>query len=392
MRAWFKHLTDHEYELGLFVLMLVIAGVVACALLWTSSGVLSTMWRLTLEVVEPLAYGAMLSYAFNPVVVHISHALKRSSRLADKGMQRRTIAAFITMAIIALVVLGMLVGFALMVSHGISGITSFRWSMVDELISSASNDIAGFIEMVKERLSGLGINFDADAGSSGNMLLSAAINVKDAVTTIVFSAIFMAYFLIDGERLSKYFHRVMRNIVGSRSVDTKRLMDDADRVFSAYFRGQALDAVVVGTLSGVLLTVVGVPYAPVVGLMTGLGNLVPYLGGPIGFGTVALVCFADKAWGTMIAGLIVMGIVMFVDGNIINPKLLSNSVEVHPMLVMVALIAGGAVGGIAGMLIAVPVAAWLKIQIDYWMDKNEESGGNLVDEIRHKNSDAKDGE
>ena len=51
--------------------------------------------------------------------------------------------------------------------------------------------------------------------------------------------------------------------------------------------------------------------------------------------------------------------------------MLSNSVEVHPILVVIALIAGAAVGGIAGMLVAVPVAAWLKIQLDRWMDANE---------------------
>ena len=77
----------------------------------------------------------------------------------------------------------------------------------------------------------------------------------------------------------------------------------------------------------------------------------------------------------MALGFVAMGIVMFVDGNIINPRLLSDNVEVHPMLVIAALIAGGAVGGIAGMLVAVPTAAFLKIQLDRWLEKREHTAG-----------------
>ena len=125
----------------------------------------------------------------------------------------------------------------------------------------------------------------------------------------------------------------------------------------------------------------GVPYAPVVGLLTGIGNLIPYVGGPVGYGSIIVVCLSEQLWVPMIAGILAMSVVMFVDGNILNPRLLSNSIEVHPMLVVIALIAGGSVGGIAGMLVAVPVAAWLKIQLDRWMDAREAAGDNLVDEI-----------
>ena len=72
-------------------------------------------------------------------------------------------------------------------------------------------------------------------------------------------------------------------------------------------------------------------------------------------------------------GLVVIAVVMFVDANVINPKLLSDNVEVHPLLVVTALIAGGAIGGIAGMLIAVPTAALIKMQFDRALQKMEES-------------------
>jgi predicted PurR-regulated permease PerM len=159
--------------------------------------------------------------------------------------------------------------------------------------------------------------------------------------------------------------------MGGHLVDPTSALADADRVFSGYFRGQGVDALIVGVLSAVALTAIGIPYAPVIGMMTGLGNMIPYVGGPVGFASIALMCLPNEAWGQMVAGFVVMALVMFADANIINPRLLSHNVEVHPILVVAALIAGGAVGGIAGMLVAVPTAAWLKIQLDRWVQARE---------------------
>ena len=68
---------------------------------------------------------------------------------------------------------------------------------------------------------------------------------------------------------------------------------------------------------------------------------------------------------------------MLVDGNLINPRLLSNNIKIHPLLVVAALIGGGALGGIVGMIVAVPVAALLKVQLDHYLDKKEREVQNL---------------
>ena len=132
-----------------------------------------------------------------------------------------------------------------------------------------------------------------------------------------------------------------------------------------------MDAAIVGVLATIALSIAAVPYAAIVGICIGFGNLIPYFGPIVGYVATVLVCLPSMAIDKMIIGLVIIAVIMFVDGNIINPRLLSANVDVHPLLVVAALIAGGAVGGIAGMLIAVPSAALVKLQFDRYLESLE---------------------
>ena len=107
------------------------------------------------------------------------------------------------------------------------------------------------------------------------------------------------------------------------------------------------------------------------GIFTGLGNLIPYFGPVVGYVATAIVCIPGGNWKEMIIGFVMIAVLMFVDGNIINPRLLSNSIEVHALLVIAALLGGGVIGGLVGMIVAVPIAALLKLQLDRYLEKKE---------------------
>ena len=148
-------------------------------------------------------------------------------------------------------------------------------------------------------------------------------------------------------------------------------MKDADNAFSGYIRGQMVDAAIVGVMASIALAVAGVPYAVLIGVCIGFGNLIPYFGPVVGYAAVVIVCLTSGNFTKMLIGLVIIAVIMFVDGNIINPRLLSENVDVHPLLVVAALLGGGVLGGIAGMLIAVPTAALLKLQFDRYLQKLE---------------------
>ena len=123
----------------------------------------------------------------------------------------------------------------------------------------------------------------------------------------------------------------------------------------------------------------------IIGICIGFGNLIPYFGPILGYAAVVIVCLPSGNITKMLIGLAIIAIIMFVDGNIINPRLLSENVDVHPLLVVAALLGGGVLGGIAGMLIAVPTAALLKLQFDRYLKKLEgerESEGSETEESK----------
>ncbi|MGO4388572.1 AI-2E family transporter [Microvirga sp. 2YAF29] len=134
---------------------------------------------------------------------------------------------------------------------------------------------------------------------------------------------------------------------------------DIDRAIAGFVRGQALVCIILGTFYAVSLTVIGLNFGALIGMTAGLLSFIPYVGSLTGLIIsmgVAIVQFWPD-W-TMIAatlGIFIFG--QFVEGNILSPKLVGDSVGLHPVWLMFALLAFGALFGFVGLLLAVPLAA-----------------------------------
>ena len=197
-------------------------------------------------------------------------------------------------------------------------------------------------------------------------------SIKDGLITTVFAVIFGIYFLLDGPSLTKYWGRIFTIILPEkRRKMLSVLIEDADRVFSGYIRGQLTDAFLLAVVMSIALSLVGIQYALVIALLMGIGNLVPYLSSLLGYSSTIIVSFVTGDFKTMVIALVVIFIILTVDGNVINPKLLSQSVNIHPMVVIIALIIGGNIAGFVGMVVAVPFGALIKLWFERAMGMAE---------------------
>jgi predicted PurR-regulated permease PerM len=133
---------------------------------------------------------------------------------------------------------------------------------------------------------------------------------------------------------------------------------EIDRTLAGFARGQATICLFLAAFYGVGLTAIGLDFGLAIGVLSGLLSFIPFVGsivGLVGSLVLAYVQFDDWIWIAVTAGIFFLG--QAIEGNILQPKLLGENVGLHPVWVIFALLAGGALFGFVGLLLAVPVAA-----------------------------------
>jgi predicted PurR-regulated permease PerM len=155
----------------------------------------------------------------------------------------------------------------------------------------------------------------------------------------------------------------------------RQLMGEIDRVLAAFVRGTGSVCLVLGVFYAAALTIVGLDFGLVVGLGAGLISFVPFVGALVGLvvsGALALVQFWPNFLDiSLVVGVFAVGQV--VEGNFLTPKFVGDKVGLHPVWVIFALLAGGAVFGFVGVLLAVPAAAAVGILVRFAMKRYMES-------------------
>ena len=333
-------------------------------------------------ILKPVIIGFVIAYLLFPMLEKIESLLKKIKPLKKKKSVRGLAVALQGVII--------LVGLFLLVSLLVSIITKQARAAnsedIIEGIKTYANSINSLYWELMDRLDKLNINsaeikssVDTFMNNIGTYLLNLssqvgniASNLKDGVATAFFALIFSIYFLLDMPKLKTYWGRVLTIILPKRVKSTlDTMISDADRVFSGYIRGQAFDAFMVGVVVSIVFSIVGIQYAIVIGLLIGLGNLIPYMGPIVGYTSIAVVGIATGDYKSMIIAAIALLIIQAIDGNLIYPKLLSSSVNIHPMIVIISLTVGASVGGLVGMIVAVPSGALAKVWFERLINLKE---------------------
>lgn len=243
-------------------------------------------------VLHPLVLGLVFTYLLSPVVSRLESKLFG----AIKKEHARRVAAVIFTFIVVFLILGLILAvIAVTVTKSLSALNPAE---LQDYLTTLADQFSRFWTTIEKQLASMNINL----GSVGDMLGKIFSGVKSGASTLLFAVIFAIYFLLDKD-IFRYWLDILTVLVKEESRNSlHRLVEDANHVFSGYIRGQSLDAALVGFLVSIAFLIAGVPYAVVIGILTGLGNLVPYVGPVVGFGSLAIVCLAEGSVRHLIIG------------------------------------------------------------------------------------------
>ena len=139
-------------------------------------------------------------------------------------------------------------------------------------------------------------------------------------------------------------------------------LKDVDESLGSYIRGQLLICIIIGSVSALLFWLFHLKYPLILGLIVGVTNVIPYFGPIIGAVPAVIIAATSSVKLVLVTLVIVFGL-QFLEGNILSPLIVGKSLHMHPLIIMIALTAGGEVGGILGLILAVPVLVVLKVAI-----------------------------
>jgi len=343
-------------------------------------------------ILKPVIIGFIIAYLLFPMLEKLESLLRKIKPLKKKKSVRGLAVALQWIII--------LVGLFIVVSLLVSVITKQARAAnsedIIEGIKTYANSINELYRELIDRLDKLNINsaeikssVDTFTNNLGKYMLNLssqlgnlAGNLKDGLATALFALIFSIYFLLDMPKLKKYWGRVLGIILPEKvKITLDTLIKDADKVFSGYIRGQAIDAFMVGVVVSIVFSIIGIQYAIVIGLLIGLGNLIPYMGPIVGYSSIVVVGIATGDYKSMVIAAIALLIIQAIDGNLVYPKLLSTSVNIHPMIVIISLTVGASIGGLVGMIVAVPTGALVKVWFERLINIAEKRNVNKDNKV-----------
>lgn len=330
-----------------------IAAAVFLGLLWLLSGVML-----------PFVVGMAVAYFLDPV----------ADWLEAHGFSRVWATVTITlMAGLVFVLAALLVVPALV--DQLAALVNIAPKLFSQLQAFLTGRFPSLIDQgstLHKSLLALGDTIQSKGGELVNALVTSAMNVINMVLLVVLVPVITFYLLMDWDRMVA---RIDDLLPRDHAPVIRQLARDIDRTLASFIRGQGTVCLILGIFYASALMLTGLQFGLVVGVIAGLISFIPYIGALVG-GAMALGLAVFQFWGEwwMIGAVgAVFAAGQVIEGNVLTPKLVGGSVGLHPVWLIFALSAFGALFGFVGMLVAVPVAASIGVVARWGVTQYQDS-------------------
>lgn len=357
----------------------IIASFLACFLIWTywasAAGVVTT----ALAAAQPFLIGAGIAYIVN-IVMTAYEKLWRKLFAAKASRWQRPVALILSyFSFFALVFFIFSVVLPDLIDS-IKTLLTFDLGGIERAIAQLQEQ-----DWVRDLLEKTGANTDLSqqiANYSQQILsqvlgiltgvLTSATSIANTIMTVFISLVFSIYVLASKESLGRQFRLLIDTFAGRLGKTIYYLLAIFHERFRGFFVSQSLEAVILGTLTFIGMSLIGLPYAATISLLVAFTAMIPVVGAYIGV-TVGTILIMTQSINQAVIFVVFIVVLQQFEGNLIYPRVVGGSIGLPAIWVLVAITLGGSLAGIFGMLVAVPTAAsFYQVMKDYTYRKKAE--------------------
>lgn len=325
------------------------------------------------DIITPFLVGIFISYLLYMPCKKIEEAYAKS-KLKFVAKKCRSF-SILTVYIIIVLLLMILINFILpvvfeSVTDLINNIQNYYEIAIDNYNNLPDDNILKG-DMVNDAIQSVQ-NLNVKQYFELDKILEYVVSAIDAVTglfDVVVAVIVSVYILAERTQILASLKKLAEAIFKEKTYkNIGKYFNNSNEIFFKFIASQFLDAIIVGILVTIAMSIMGIKFAPLLGFLIGLFNMIPCIGAIIATVIAAIISLITGGLSQAIWMLIVVIILQQIDAHIINPKIIGQSLKISPLLVIFAITVGGAYFGILGMFLSVPAMAVVRILIEDYID------------------------
>lgn len=350
---------------------LIVFTLVILVVLWKFPVVVDIL-KFLLNIIFPFLLGAAIAFVLNVPMHFLEDKIFKSGKMQEKKLLKR-LARPLSLVLTILLLIGVIVLVMFVVIPELGATILALGKSIQDFIPKVQKWCEELFVNNKEIMAwanSLDMDWDKVLDSvigffkngAGNMLdstMSAARNIVSGVTTFAIAFVFACYILLQKERLYVQVKKILYAYIPEKRV--QKILSVCSltyKTFSSFLAGQCLEALILGMMFLVVMTIIRLPYALLIGVLIAFTALIPIFGAFIGCVVGAfLILMVDPMKAVLF--VIVFLILQQIEGNLIYPKVVGNSVGLPSIWVLAAVSIGGSLMGVVGMLVFIPMVSVL---------------------------------
>lgn len=328
--------------------------------------------KSALTVLSPFLWGAFIAFLINPLVKLFDKLFGKIKPLKKHGKPRKFLSLLLSyLLVVALVVLmfvyllpqigtsiteivNQVPGWITKINEGLMKFETdhpdFDYDIVNEFLNNITPQLMEFSKRVVTDVV--------------PMIFTTSISVVKGLLNVLIAFIVSVYMVSDKKLLARGFKRVLYSVASEKAGDViMETLRECYHIFSQFVLGKTVDSFIIGWICFFLMTILRLPFTPIVSLIVGITNMIPYFGPFIGaVPGIVLILMVDPIQAIIFTVLII--VIQQFDGLYLGPRILGETVGLRPLWIIFAITVGGSIGGVVGMFLGVPVVAVLAYLAD----------------------------